>query len=106
MFATYGRICWIHVFATYGRICWIHEHHDPRSKVAAQEAAHIFKRSRLGFALAYKSVRLGRPLCIPCHRIQEKGLDPYYQFPLSDRIDATLAHNEFTRGQPWQVPTE
>lgn len=87
----------VDVFREYGYVCWLHKAKDPRSKVSATEAAHIIKRSRMGAALAYVSVRLGRPLCQPCHRSQEPGTDPLFRFPFVDLLDATKAHNEFAK---------
>lgn len=91
------------VFAVYGFTCWLHKARDAKSKVQADDAAHIIKRSQLGTKLAYASPRLGRPLCRGCHVLQEMGLDPRYEFPLADRIDAARAHNEVAKS-PLPVP--
>ncbi len=89
----------------YGYVCWLHKMKDPRSKVAAIDSAHVIARSVLGTALAYRSPRFGRPLCRDCHERQGLGLDPAYHFPLADRIDAALAHNEIAKSM-LPVPTE
>ena len=93
------------VFARYGAICYLHRVKDPRSQVRAIDAAHIVKKSRLGTKLAYISERLGRPLCRPCHDLQEPNLDIDYRFPLADRLDAIRAHNEVAK-QKIQEPHE
>lgn len=85
------------VFRAYGSVCWLHKAKNPKSKVRATDAAHIVKRSRIGAALAYCSPRLGRPLCRPCHELQELDLDPEFRFPLADRVDAIRAHNEVAK---------
>jgi hypothetical protein len=90
------------VFREYGSICWLHKAQNPQSKTRATDAAHILARSHIGAKLAYVSVRLGRPACRECHEKQERG---EIRFPLVDRIDATLAHNEVAKSK-LMVPDE
>lgn len=93
------------VFRDYGHRCWLHRIKDPHTRVEGIDSAHIIPRSILGTALAYASPRLGRPLCRACHVAQGLGLDPAFQFPLADRVDAALAHNEIAKSM-LPVPTE
>ncbi len=95
------------MFALFGYTCWIHKAKDPRSKVAATDAAHIIKRSRMGAALAYASVQFGRPLCRSCHAAQELGLDPMFFFPYADVRAAYEEHNRLAKSplpipEPWR----
>lgn len=90
----------------------MHRLHDPTSIVLGVHAAHVFTRARMGKAIAFgrrdgpPDPRLGRWLCADCHSRQEDGLDSRYRFPLGVRVEATIAHNEATRDQPWPIPTE
>lgn len=91
------------VFALYGRACWLHRRKNPHSKVQAQQAAHVIKKSRMGFAIAFGpkggsvEPRLGRPLCIDCHRIQELGVNVEDRFSYEDVLEVTLLHNSWAK---------
>ncbi len=93
------------VFALYGYVCWLHRAKDPKSKMPATDAAHIIKRSRLGTKLAYATPEFARPLCRPCHRIQELGLDRMYWFPYVDELAAVLVHNRIAKS-PLPLPEQ
>jgi hypothetical protein len=89
------------VFALYGRVCWLHLRKDPRSKMRADHAAHVIKKSRMSPPLAYGpkdgtiEPRLGRPLCWQCHSRQELGTQFEHRFSYDDVLEVTLLHNSY-----------
>ena len=82
---------------------------NPKSKVPAVQSAHVIKRSRMGSALAYGpkngavEPRLGRGLCVECHRKQELGLAIEDRFSYADVLEVITLHNSYARS-PLPLP--
>jgi hypothetical protein len=92
------------VFALFGNRCYLHVLKNPRSKMAATDAAHVVARSRLGTAWAYASPLFGRGLCRGCHDAQGAGLDPMFRFPWRDVADVISEYNMLPTRDKLRLP--